>query len=215
MNPIPQALLLIATGCSHCPVMLDQLSKLLKQGRIGRLELINISQLPEQAQRLGVRSVPWWRLDEFVFTGVMQQQALEEFVQALSQGRGHQAYLLHLLGQGQLPQAVEQTRQRPDLLGGLIPLLGDLQRPMALRIGIGALIEEIGTDPALLAAARPPLRQLLGAADSQVRADACHYLGVLGDDADRPLIQPLLQDDNPEVREIAAETLALLDTDGP
>jgi hypothetical protein len=207
----PQALLLIATGCSHCPVMLDRLTGLLKQGRLGRLELVNISQEPELAQQLRVRSVPWTRLGDYVFTEVLELAFLTEFVAALAQDQ-HGAgllYLRYLLEHRQLPQALVEVRRQPLLLTELLALLGDLQQPMALRIGIGALIEEISGEPGLLEQARQPLRQLLGAAEPQVRADACHYLGVLQDRQSRALIRPLLEDADAEVREIAAETLEL------
>lgn len=207
----PQALLLIATGCSHCPVMLDRLTGLLKQGRLGRLELVNIGQEPELAQQLRVRSVPWTRLGDYVFTEVLEMDFLTEFVAALAKERGGLLYLRYLLEHRQLPQALAEVRRQPRLLAELLALLGDLQQPMALRIGIGALIEEISGEPSLLEQARQPLQQLLGAAAPQVRADACHYLGVLQDRQSRALIQPLLADSDPEVREIAAETLALLE----
>jgi HEAT repeat protein len=43
-----------------------------------------------------------------------------------------------------------------------------------------------------------------------VRADAAHYLGLSGNGDAIPYLQPLLQDEAAEVREIAAESLALL-----
>jgi HEAT repeat protein len=43
-----------------------------------------------------------------------------------------------------------------------------------------------------------------------VRADACHYLGLTGAGAAADYIRPLLDDKDAEVREIAAESLALL-----
>ncbi|MBF0256497.1 MAG: HEAT repeat domain-containing protein [Gammaproteobacteria bacterium] len=211
MPASPHALLLIATGCSHCPVMLERLTGLLKQGQLGRLELVNISQEPELAQQLRVRSVPWTRLGDYVFTEVLEMDFLTEFVAALTGDRGGLMYLRYLLEHRQLPQALAEVRRQPRLLAELLALLGDLQQPMALRIGIGALIEEISGEPGLLEQARQPLQQLLGAAEPQVRADACHYLGVLQDRQSLALIQPLLEDADAEVREIAAETLELFD----
>ena len=46
---VPDAELLIAPGCVHCPVVLDGLSALVKAGAIGRLEVVNIAQHPEIA----------------------------------------------------------------------------------------------------------------------------------------------------------------------
>ena len=59
--PAPDALLLISTHCPHCPAVLAALAELVKQGAIGRLEVVNLEQHPEVGQALGVRSVPWLR----------------------------------------------------------------------------------------------------------------------------------------------------------
>ena len=65
------ALLLIATGCNHCPAVLEGLSRLLKQGRIGRLDVVNLAVHPETGQALGVRSVPWTRIGPFELEGLV------------------------------------------------------------------------------------------------------------------------------------------------
>ena len=47
-----------------------------------------------------------------------------------------------------------------------------------------------------------------GATDAQIRADACHTLGLARHATARSWLTACLQDDEPEVREIAAESLA-------
>jgi hypothetical protein len=51
----PDALLLMAPGCAHCPVVLESLGRLLKDGRLGRLEVINVAAHPEAAVAAGTR----------------------------------------------------------------------------------------------------------------------------------------------------------------
>ncbi len=46
-NSPPDALLLIAPGCGHCPAVLEGLTLLLKSGKLGRLEVVNILAHPE------------------------------------------------------------------------------------------------------------------------------------------------------------------------
>ena len=58
----PDAQILLATGCAHCPAVLEGLSRLLKLGKIGRLEAVNIVEHPQAAQAVGTRSVPWTRI---------------------------------------------------------------------------------------------------------------------------------------------------------
>ena len=49
MSQKPSALLLIATGCQHCPTVLQNLSELIKEGRLSSLEVVNI--VEETAER--------------------------------------------------------------------------------------------------------------------------------------------------------------------
>lgn len=205
----PDALLLIATGCGHCPAMLEHFGRLIKQGRIGRLEVINIAERPEIAQQLEVRGVPWFQIGGLSFSGLMAFHELAELVKRIAKGGGQPDHLVHLLENQGLPEATALLREQPDLLLELVPLLGDLERPMQVRIGIGALIEELSGDPALTYA-MAPLLVLSNSTEPQTRADAAHYLGLCGDTAAIPALRVLLEDDHPSVREIAAESLALL-----
>jgi thioredoxin-like negative regulator of GroEL len=58
----PDALLFIAPGCIHCPVVLQGLSELLKQTLIGKLTVVNVAAHPETAKEYGVRAAPWLQL---------------------------------------------------------------------------------------------------------------------------------------------------------
>ena len=48
----PGALLLIAPQCPHCPSVLESLTRLIKEGKIGRLEVVNLAEHPEMAEEL-------------------------------------------------------------------------------------------------------------------------------------------------------------------
>ena len=209
MSKKPEALLLVATGCAHCPAMIEHLTRLLKQGQLSRLEIVNIAEHQELAVELGVRSVPWFRVNDYDFQGVMPFDELSDWVEQLSTGGGQDGYLTHLLEQHQMVEAVERIKEKPSLLSELVAVLGDLDAPMGVRIGIGAIIEELAEKP-IISHAIDPLMQLTLSNEPQVRADACHYLGICGDSTAIPAIQALMDDDDPEVREIAAESIAML-----
>ena len=49
VNNVPDAELLIAPGCVHCPVVLSGLAELVKKGVIGHLEVFNIAARPDAA----------------------------------------------------------------------------------------------------------------------------------------------------------------------
>ena len=58
--------------------MMKQLSELLKEGVLGRLEMINIGSRPEVAAHYNVRSVPWLKVGELEFSGAMTRQEIEQ-----------------------------------------------------------------------------------------------------------------------------------------
>ncbi len=205
----PDARLLIAPGCAHCPVVLDGLSQLTKSGRIGRLEVVNIAVHPEVAREAGARSVPWFTIGPFVLTGAHSVSELAEWADRATDGSGMTAYFSHLLESNRLDEVIVMLRGEQGSLQELVPLLEEPDTPMAVRIGVGAVFEEFADTPAL-AATVDSLATLVDSEHSQVRADACHYLGLTRSPQAVPALKVCLEDDNGEVREIAAESLAML-----
>jgi hypothetical protein len=202
----PDALLLIAPGCTHCPSVLAALADQLKAGRLGRLEVVNIAARPQAALALGVRSVPWMRIGSLELEGLQSPAELARWVSLAGSPEGYARYLANLLEVGQLERATGWVGNDPLRSAALVGLLASLQTPMAVRIGVGAVLEELASRGAADAAAGP-LARLLESDSAQVRADACHYLGLTADPRCGGWIRPLLQDPDGEVREIARETL--------
>lgn len=207
--PAPDALLLISSHCPHCPAMLAALSDLLKQGTIGRLEAINLEQRPELAQALGVRSVPWLRIGRIELAGLRSKAELAEWVAKADSESGMVDYFHMLLKEGQLPHAQAVIEAEPELLAAVLPIVGNVDASLNVRLGAGVLLEQFaGSEP--LRALLPRLGELSQHADSRVRADACHYLGLTGDARARPWLDARTADDDADVREIAAESLDAL-----
>lgn len=205
----PDALLFIAPGCPHCPVVLQALSEMVKQGAIGRLEVINVAAHPEQAAALGVRAAPWTRLGPFELEGAQTPQELHRWLELAGTPDGITRYLEQLLRDGQLARAEQQIARHPDWLAQLLPLLTQADTPMQVRVGVGALIEgQAGS--AQLQALVPALGELSGAAEHSVRADACHYLGLSGSAEAVAFLRARLEDESSEVRDIAGEALEML-----
>lgn len=204
---VPDALLLIAPGCIHCPAVLEALSALVKEGTLGRLEVVNIAVYPQRARELGARSAPWTRIGEFELEGAHSAAELARWALRAASPGGYGLYLSSLLENGGLERVTGLLRRDPQRLPSLVQLLSSLETPMAVRIGAGAVLEELA-DSSLLGPAVEPLRRLLAAEAPQIRADACHYLGLTGDPCIEEAVTPLLNDEDAEVREIARETLA-------
>jgi thiol-disulfide isomerase/thioredoxin len=204
--PAPDALLLISTHCPHCPAMLAALTDLLKQGVIGRLEAVNLEQRPDIGQSLGVRSVPWLRIGRIELAGVHSKTELAEWAAKADSEAGIADWFHLLLKEGQLPKAQAMIEADPGLLAAVLPIVGNIDASLNVRLGAGVLLEAFaGSDT--LRALLPRLGELSQHVDARVRADACHYLGLTEDPAAKHWLDARLDDADADVREIAAESL--------
>jgi len=208
------ATLLIRSRCPHCGSVAEALLRLTKSGKLARLEIVNLDQRPEPAQLLGARSVPWLKLGPFELIGARGLHELEHWADHAAAGTGWPDYLIELLSEQQLPRVVGLLKAEPQYLGALLDRMADEQLEMGARIAISAAVEDLAATPALKACV-PQLVELTLSAHPQTRADACHFLGLAGDPSATPAVRRLLQDEHEDVREIALETLAILDDAEP
>ncbi len=208
-NAPADALLLIAPGCPHCQAVLASLSELVKKGEIGRLEVVNVAVHPEAAQEAGTRSVPWTRIGPFELAGDYTLGELRDWAAKAAAGGAGAAYLRELLEQRQLDQAVAYLLKHPERLADLLELMQEKEQSLGVKFGVGAIFEALAEKGALKPLV-PPLMELAASPRADLRADAAHYLGLAGDVQARPRLESLLEDENPDVREIAAESLERL-----
>ena len=86
-------------------------------------------------------------------------------------------------------------------------LAGDLETPFAVRIGVGAVLEDLASD-GLLSEQVDDIADLAASPHAQVRADAAHFLGLTGSMHARAALEQLMADEDQQVREIADESIA-------
>lgn len=208
----PDALLLITPGCPHCATVLAALEPLIKEGTIGRLEVVNVAAHPETAADLGVRTAPWLHLGPFELDGARGEEELRQWAQRAGSGEGMAAYFREHLGSGRSAKVLELVRAHPDYLEPLVGLLAELDEETHIRLGVGAVLEDL-RDTEAAPAAVAALAELTKADHPRTRSDACHFLGVLGHPDARPHLEACRGDSDPEVRETADEALTEL-TDG-
>ncbi len=211
---VPDALLLLTSSCPNCPAVLDSLARLVKEGVLARLEIVNLQQRPEAAEEYGVRSVPWFRIGALRFQGVYPLGELRDWARSADTAEGLAAYLGETLGTGRLADATAAARRHPAIAEATARLLADEDTPMEVRIGLGAIYETLaGEDRPVEAsdALREALAPLLHAGQARARNDACYLLGLAGGAAARPLLEQCLQDEDAEVRDTAREGLDLMD----
>ncbi len=205
----PNALLLITTGCPHCPTVLAGASELVKHGKIGRLDVVNIMAHPEVAEQYGVRSVPWLRLGPFELDGLRSPAELKLWAERAGTREGMAEYFRELLDTGQLKKVIDTLHSDEGQFGTLLLLLADPQTTLTVRVGIGAALEEFAGSSALRHLT-DELGSLTKSEDAHVRGDAAHFLVLTREPRAMSFLKPLLSDPEQQVREIAQESLALL-----
>ena len=207
---VPDAELLIAPGCPHCAGVLGALTTLIKEGRLGRLQVIDLGHYPDEAARRDARAVPWLRLGPFTLTGAHTTAELRDWATRAGSEQGRREAVETQLAQGELDAVIAACRTTPALCRQLLALAADLDTPFAVRVGVGAVFEDLGPDGLLGDLVEPIDRELAHSPHPQVRADAAHFLGLSRSLAARDALQRLAEDADAEVREIAAESLAEL-----
>lgn len=202
----PEALLLVAPGCPHCGAVLDGLATLVKEAVIGRLTVVNVAAEPEEARRLGARSVPWARVGEVVLTGLRSPAELRSWAESAGTEGALARYFDEVLREGRLPEVRDRVRQDPKGPGALVALLADPATGLHPRLGVAALLEELAAEGQL-----EGVIERLGRAceegEPRIQVDALHILGLSRSARAVGYVRARLADDSGEVREAAAEAL--------
>lgn len=213
MTDKPDVLLLIGPGCPHCSAILEIFTSMVKNADIGRLNIANLASETELAAKHRVRSVPWFSIGQFKFTGLLSPAEVAQWVEYASDADSNRSeYYSFLLEQRQIDTVITDVRTTTARAAAVIELVADPETPLAVRIGATAVLEDL--DQASLAAQLPAIQQMAGADAPQIRADAAHLLSLTGNnETARRLLMQLVSDGHPDVREIAQESLAELGID--
>jgi HEAT repeat protein len=121
-------------------------------------------------------------------------------------------FVEQLLNQGEVRRVLEMIEKDAGIMHALMGLVSEADAKINARLGVGVIMEEYEGKQQLQALV-PELGELTRHHDARVRSDACHYLSLTHDASVRKYIEPLLDDDNDDVREVAEESLAALDND--
>ena len=203
---IHSATLFISGTCPHCPAMMLSLSSLIKSGKIARLDIFNIELNADAAKEHGVRAVPWVKLGPFELTGMRTQTELLQWIERIDDPSAMAAYFAEQITGGDLDKVLTTIETNPHLFNSLLQLMGTDDTSLSVRIGIGALMEDFAKGN-LLNNNLDALGAYTLHPQARVRNDACHYLGLSHNPAAEKYIRPLLNDTDPEIREVATEAL--------
>jgi HEAT repeat protein len=143
----------------------------------------------------------------FQFEGQMTLGELRKWAELAARPEGLRAYFFEMLKTGRRAKVEQLLREDRQHSVALAELVADPESSMAVRLGIGAVLEELQgtgmTDPMA-----PRLAQVLEDADPRDRADVAHFLSLIGGAVALGALRTCLDDADAEVREIAQEALA-------
>jgi len=202
----PDAIMLLGTSCPHCPGVLKHLSLLIKTGEIGRLQIINLEQHPEEAQEYGVRSVPWVRIGTYELSGAQDLAALKQRVEWAKKDTSLAGEFDYWLSEAQVDKALEYIKKEPESISSIIELLGDSATVLSTRIGIGVIMEEFAGSE-MLKQLIPDFTKLANHEDQRIRADVLHYLALTESKKAIPILEEHINDKDSEVAEVAIDSL--------
>ena len=206
MNDLKLLELFIAPGCPHCPNMIKIASELVKNGDIGKLDIINIAFATDLARQANVRSVPTFRIDDVTLTGVHTLAELQQWIEKSSTDNGLTDFFNQEFEQGKLDEIIAKVEQKPELLDHLLGMISNLDTPLTSRIGISAIFEHFENTPSLVSLV-PRFCELATDPHESVRTDMAHFLGLSGDRSAIVCLEKLLEDDFGDVRETARESI--------
>jgi glutaredoxin len=209
ISNIPDAVMFLGTQCPFCPAVLEGLAQLIKTGAIGKLEVINLDKHPEVAREKGIRSVPWVQIGEFELQGNYTPGELASWAVKAASPDGMKDYFSELLNTGQIKKVNTLIGRHPERIDHLFTLLSNPETALNVRVGIGALMEDLAADGRLRTSITR-LGELTQHDNATIRTDACHYLSLTGEPSALPYIKHLLDDPDASVREVAHESLQAL-----
>ena len=205
------AILFISGTCPHCPAVLQALTTLLKNGSLAHLNIFNIELNPEAASHYGVRAIPWVQIGPYELTGPRSQNELLQWIERVDDPAAMAEYFAEQIIQGEMHKVLITIENNPPLFNALLRLMGEDTTSLSVRIGIGALMEDLAHGD-IINQHLDALGSYTTHAQAVVRNDACHYLGLSHNSAAEKFIRPLLNDSDAEVREVAAEALQEIKT---
>jgi len=213
-NLIPSVELFVATGCVHCPAVLNELSESLKKGLISNLNVTNIAVDNKRADELNVRGVPWFSLSTvqscMIFSGNYSPKEIQQWITLSKKDTGMQKYIEESLANGELMNIAQAIDLKPDVFSTIINMLGDEEVSMDIRIGLDAIIEQFSVTETLQSYT-DDLKKIASGNIPRLQIDALHYIALSGDSNNKSYLQEKTKNSDTQIKQAAIEALETLD----
>ncbi len=205
--------LFVATGCSHCPVVLTELTEQLKKGQLSSLQVTNIAVDNDKAAELGIRSVPWFSLSNensyMVFAGDHSPKEIKKWLATLHTKNAMLDYIEEYLTNGQLMSIAQAIQIKPEMFKHIINMLEDDETSMNIRIGLDALIENFSASN-ILRQHTAALKKIASSNNIRLQIDALHYIALTGDAENKVFLEGMTTHENKQVKDAANEAIETL-----
>lgn len=209
----PLAELFVATGCNHCPIVLNELSELLKKGEISNLNVTNIAVNNERANKLNIRSVPWFSLSNknsfMIFAGEHSAKEINHWVTLSQSESGMKEYFEEFLTNGQLMTITQAIQFQPKIFASVIAMLKDDETSMNVRIGLDALLENF-SGTTLLQQYSSELKNIANMDNIRLQIDALHYIALTADPKNKTFLSEKTQHKDKQIKDAAIDALETL-----
>lgn len=214
INLATSAELFISTGCVHCPVVLQKLSDDLKSGKLSSLKITNIAIDNERANKLNIRSVPWFSFTNdnsfMIFSGQHSPKEIQQWLTTSQSENGMQDYITEHLKAGQLTTINQAIQIDHEVFSHVIAMIKDEETSMDLRIGLDVLVENFAATE-ILQQYSDVLKAIISSGSERLKIDALHYIALTGDLDNRGFLQEQTHNTNNQIKEAAVEALETLE----
>lgn len=169
--------LFVMHNCQICPQMERLFKDMHQKGAIDALEIIDIGEHPDIAQKHNIRSVPHYLINDVAFYGLKTQQEILTLLQQKDIDKW-QEFIKSELAEGQLDTVEQAIREEISARDAMMLLLIDSETSLVVRIGLSAIIESIaGTG--ILNQYENQFIDLTQHNDESIAIDAIYYLSLL------------------------------------
>lgn len=205
INP-PSALLFISSDCPHCPSVLQSLTELIKEARLSSIEIINISQAPQRAEALNIRSVPWLKIENFELIGLKSKTEILQWIDKAAHPQDMEQYFEELMTSNRMPEVVQLIEGKPEQIQSLLNIMANETSSLSARLGVAVIFEELAGKQILISNI-DLMGQYIDHPSHRVRNDLAYYLGLTQHSDAIQYLSVLSQDTDKEVVDAAEEAL--------
>lgn len=197
--------LYVMKGCSVCPTMERLFQHLQDEGHVGELMVYDLAEHPELAERHGIRSVPFYRINGIGFNGLRDQRELLNLLGSREIDSMAQ-WITDQLREGRLDEVEQAVLQKVVAREALVQLLESVDTELVVRIGLSAVIEALA-DQRIFDPYEQRFIELANHAEERIAIDALYYLQLISTPATLARLSQLAESGSGELSDQARELL--------